>query len=140
MLNACYSVVQAEAIAAHIPYVIGMNEAIGDRAATTFALGFYRALGAGEPPEQAFLYGRTQIMLEGLPEGDRPVLFDQKKEQTAQQLQILLAQARQQVSDLDQELTNTKNRDRPQTILDELKEAEERDHSKTEAKRLLRLE
>ncbi len=47
VLNACYSEVQARAIAQHIPYVVGMNKAIGDRAAIDFAVGFYDALGAG---------------------------------------------------------------------------------------------
>lgn len=31
LLNACYSKVQAKAIARHVNYVIGMNQAIGDR-------------------------------------------------------------------------------------------------------------
>jgi hypothetical protein len=47
VLNGCYSAVQAKAIAQHIPYVIGMSEAIGDQAAIAFAVGFYDALGAG---------------------------------------------------------------------------------------------
>jgi hypothetical protein len=34
--------VQAEAIVKHIPYVIGMSKAIGDKAAIEFAVGFYR--------------------------------------------------------------------------------------------------
>ncbi|MFB2771241.1 hypothetical protein ACE1AT_18400 [Pelatocladus sp. BLCC-F211] len=33
ILNACYSKIQAEAIVKHIKYVIGMNQAIGDKAA-----------------------------------------------------------------------------------------------------------
>ena len=37
VLNGCYSEVQATAIAQHIPYVIGMNQAIGDKAAIAFA-------------------------------------------------------------------------------------------------------
>ena len=53
LLNACYSKQQAQAIAQHIPYVIGMNQAIGDRAAIEFAVGFYDALGAGKPVESA---------------------------------------------------------------------------------------
>jgi hypothetical protein len=46
LLNACYSQVQATAIAQHIDFTIGMNKAIGDTAAITFAVGFYDALGA----------------------------------------------------------------------------------------------
>lgn len=44
VLNACYSEEQASAIAQHIDYVIGMNAAIGDKAALEFAVGFYDAL------------------------------------------------------------------------------------------------
>ena len=33
VLNACYSVDQAEAITQHIPYVVSMNDAIGDKIA-----------------------------------------------------------------------------------------------------------
>jgi CHAT domain-containing protein len=40
ILNACYSKFQAEAIAQYVNYVIGMSEAIGDRAAIEFAVGF----------------------------------------------------------------------------------------------------
>jgi hypothetical protein len=42
VMNACYSEIQAEAIAQHIPFVIGMNDAIGDKAAIAFAVGFIR--------------------------------------------------------------------------------------------------
>jgi len=45
LLNACYSEPQAKAIVEHIPFVIGMNQSIGDQAAIAFAVGFYKALG-----------------------------------------------------------------------------------------------
>ena len=45
VLNACYSEIQAEVIAKHIPYVIGMKKAIGDTAAIEFSVAFYDALG-----------------------------------------------------------------------------------------------
>ena len=51
ILNACYSDVQAEAIAKHIPYVIGMKAAVSDDASIAFAIGFYDALGAGIPED-----------------------------------------------------------------------------------------
>ncbi|MEH2106153.1 CHAT domain-containing protein [Nostoc sp.] len=41
VLNACYSEIQASAIAQHINYVVGMNSKIGDDAAIKFAVGFY---------------------------------------------------------------------------------------------------
>ncbi|WP_236739242.1 CHAT domain-containing protein [[Phormidium ambiguum] IAM M-71] len=74
VLNACYSEVQAEAIAKHIPYVIGMNKAIGDRAAIKFAVGFYDALGAGESIEFAYQIGCNTIRLAGITENLTPKL------------------------------------------------------------------
>ena len=41
VLNACYSEAQADAIAGHIDFVVGMKKAIGDEAAIKFAVGFY---------------------------------------------------------------------------------------------------
>jgi hypothetical protein len=73
LLNACYSENQAEAIALHIDYVIGMNNQIGDGAAIEFAVGFYDALAgydsqydAGTPIEFAFNIACNAIQLEGL--------------------------------------------------------------------------
>ena len=74
VLNACYSQKQAEAIAQHIPYVIGMNRAVGDKAARVFAVGFYEALGAGRDIEIAFKLACNRIALEGIPEDLTPVL------------------------------------------------------------------
>lgn len=66
VLNACYSEVQAKAIAQHIPYVIGMNAAIGDRAAIEFAISFYDALGAGREIPFAYKLGCNAIQLDGI--------------------------------------------------------------------------
>ena len=74
VLNACYSEFQAEAIAQHIDYVIGMNQAIGDRAAIEFSVGFYTALGAGESIEFAYELGCNAIHLAGGDERLTPIL------------------------------------------------------------------
>jgi hypothetical protein len=74
VLNACYSEVQAEAIVRHIPYVIGMNKAIGDKAAIAFAVGFYDALGAGESVEFAYELGCNAIRLASIAEHLTPKL------------------------------------------------------------------
>jgi len=79
LLNACYSEAQARAIANHIDYVIGMNEAIGDKSAIAFAVGFYQALGAGRSIEDAYKLGCAQIRLENAPEFCIPVLIKGKK-------------------------------------------------------------
>ncbi len=47
VLNACYSENQAEAVARHIDFVVGMDGAVEDRAALAYAVAFYDALGAG---------------------------------------------------------------------------------------------
>jgi hypothetical protein len=74
VLNACYSEAQAEAIYQHVDCVVGMNQAIGDRAAIAFAKGFYDALGAGRTFEDAFGFGRNAIDLEEIPEALTPVI------------------------------------------------------------------
>jgi hypothetical protein len=74
VLNACFSNDHAEAIAQHIDYVIGMNRAIGDKAAITFAVGFYAAIVAGRSYECAFELGCNAIDLKGIPEHQTPVL------------------------------------------------------------------
>jgi hypothetical protein len=65
VLNACYSQVQAAAIAAHIPCVIGMSDAIGDNMAQQFTAAFYRALADGSDLHSAFGQGALQIELHG---------------------------------------------------------------------------
>ncbi|MFZ4641672.1 MAG: CHAT domain-containing protein, partial [Nodosilinea sp.] len=75
LLNACYSEVQGQAIAQHIPYVIGMKQAIGDTAAREFAVGFYNALGAGRDIEFAFKYACSSIQMAGIAEHLTPVLY-----------------------------------------------------------------
>jgi tetratricopeptide (TPR) repeat protein len=75
VLNGCYSEVQAQVIAQHISYVIGMNKVIGDKAAITFAVGFYDALGAGRDVEFAFKLGCAAIRLEGIAEYLTPILI-----------------------------------------------------------------
>jgi hypothetical protein len=75
VLNACYSERQASAIAQHIPYVIGMNQAIGDLAAIEFAIGFYDALGAGESIERAYKSGCVAIRLAGISEHLTPTIM-----------------------------------------------------------------
>ncbi len=75
LLNACYSEFQAKAIAQHIDYVIGMSQAIGDRAAIEFAVGFYDALGAGRTFEDAYKLGCIAIRMAGVPEHLTPKLL-----------------------------------------------------------------
>jgi uncharacterized repeat protein (TIGR01451 family) len=75
VLNACYSATQAHAIAESIDYVIGMSDALDDRAAIAFAVGFYQALGAGSSFDEAYKLGCIQIGLRGLPGEPTPKLL-----------------------------------------------------------------
>lgn len=90
VLNGCYSEAQAKAVAQHIPYVIGMSQAIGDKAAIELAVGFYDALAAGCSIEEAFGFGRNAIQLAGIPEHLTPVLFrkeEASKDRSSQKLE-----------------------------------------------------
>lgn len=75
VLNACYSAVQAKAIARHIPYVIGMSREVADLAAISFSIGFYQALGAGRSIEQAFNLGVALIRMQGIPDNLVPQML-----------------------------------------------------------------
>jgi CHAT domain len=77
VLNACYSITQTNAISQHISYVIGMDKAVGDRAAIAFAVGFYQAIGAGKTVEEAYKLGTVQIRLQGILEHSIPKLITQ---------------------------------------------------------------
>jgi hypothetical protein len=75
LLNACYSEHQAKAIAQHIDYVVGMSQAIGDKAAIEFAIGFYDALLARKNVEIAYKFGRNAIQIASIPEHLTPQLL-----------------------------------------------------------------
>ncbi len=75
ILNSCYSASQAQEIAKHIPYVIGMKSSVNDKAAIAFAVGFYTALGAGRDIPFAYKWGTVAIKMEGVSGSDIPVLL-----------------------------------------------------------------
>ena len=78
ILNGCYSGIQVEEITKHVPYVIGVKQAISDTAAVEFAVGFYDALGAGFSVEFAYQSGCTAIQLTGISEQLMPCLHQGK--------------------------------------------------------------
>ncbi|NEO54353.1 MAG: CHAT domain-containing protein [Okeania sp. SIO3B5] len=82
VLNACYSEVQAKAIARHIPSVVGMKKAISDRAAIEFAIGFYDGLGAGKTAEFAYELGCNSIEIAGIPGNLIPQLLKKNSQGT----------------------------------------------------------
>ena len=84
VLNACYSKVQARAIAREIECVVGMSKAITDVAAINFSASFYQALAYGESVRAAFELGCLQINMEGLGEEDTPKLKTKRGVDAAQ--------------------------------------------------------
>ncbi|WP_414583336.1 GUN4 domain-containing protein [Scytonema sp. PCC 10023] len=83
VLNACYSKYQAQEIAQHINYVVGMSQAIQDKAAIEFAVGFYDALGAGRNYEFAYKLGCNVILMAGIAQNFTPQLL--KKDSPAEE-------------------------------------------------------
>lgn len=79
ILNACYSLDQAQAIAQYVPFVIGTNQEVADNKAITFTRGFYTTCFAGMPYDQAFMAGKAQILMEGLPAGAEIILLKDGK-------------------------------------------------------------
>lgn len=75
LLNACYSEIQAKAIAESVEIVIGIPHQINDIAAREFSLGFYDALGAGKTFEFAYKLGCNAIKMLGKQEHLLPVLI-----------------------------------------------------------------
>ena len=84
LLNACYSEVQAAAIYQHVDCVIGMNQAVGDRTAIKFAVGFYDALGAGRAYDIAYKFGCSAIDFEDVVESLTPVLMARQSGRAAE--------------------------------------------------------
>jgi hypothetical protein len=74
VLNACYTESQAEAIAEHIEWVVGMSKEITDASAIEFAGSFYRALGYGYSVRNAFELSCNHLALTGLGEQATPKL------------------------------------------------------------------
>jgi hypothetical protein len=83
VLNACYTEIQANAIAEHIDYVVGMNTKIGDDAAIKFAVGFYDEIFAGWSYEDAYSGGCNAIALQGISEENTPVFKNLKNKHKA---------------------------------------------------------
>jgi hypothetical protein len=78
VLNACCTEPLAESVADIVGCAIGMNTAIGDKAAIVFAASFYRAVGFGRSIQEAFDQGKLALLMEGISEDKTPKLFTQK--------------------------------------------------------------
>lgn len=89
VLDACYSVGQAQALVAHVDCVVGMDGAICDTAALGFAVGFYGGLGERESVAAAFK--RALAVLEHRGDDSGPQL---KVRDGIDATQLMLADAR----------------------------------------------
>lgn len=74
VLNACYSSAQAKVISENIDCTIGMNDAVSDEAAITFAASFYRAIGFGRSVKQAYEQSKAALLLAGIEENETPII------------------------------------------------------------------
>jgi len=74
ILNACWSINQAQAIAQEIGCVIGMKQDISDHASISFSRGFYQAIGNGRNLNDAFELGKIEIDLANLGEEQIPLI------------------------------------------------------------------
>ena len=76
LLNACYSENQAHALLAHVDFVVGMNDAIGDDAAIAYSIGFYQAIFNGESVPTAHKLGCAQIQMTNEGQHQIPTLLE----------------------------------------------------------------
>lgn len=74
VLCACYTEIQAQAIAEYVDCVVGISGSIDDVTAIEFVRAFYDSVGAGESYERAFSMGRLAI-LDHVSEQLMPVLL-----------------------------------------------------------------
>src|ERR1700693_6010481 len=74
LLNVCFSmlVIQRRLFASSIPFTIAMDTPITDDVAIAFSSGFYDALGAGHPIDDAFAEGIFSIKSEISPYAQLP--------------------------------------------------------------------
>jgi hypothetical protein len=74
VLNACYSEELGSAINMTVPFVVGMETAVEDEAAISFAVAFYDVLGSGGNYERAFRLAANALELEDKLAAANPVL------------------------------------------------------------------
>lgn len=74
VLNACFSLPQAKAIAKAVGCAIGTRRKISDEAAITFGAAFYRAIASGESVQSAFDEAKLALAMQHFSERDCPDL------------------------------------------------------------------
>ena len=79
VLNACFSMEQADSISQSVSYVIGMPNEVSDNAALCFATGFYGALASGKNIEEAYRIGSGCMLVSGVPEDLLPSILPENE-------------------------------------------------------------
>jgi TPR repeat protein len=74
VLNACFSLPQARAIAEEVGCAIGTSDAISDPAAITFSASFYSAIAFGKSVEAAFEQARSALKMHSHEDSECPHL------------------------------------------------------------------
>lgn len=64
IFDACYSADQSEAIAQHVPYVIGLENSVLQNASLEFSIGFYLGLAEGYDIDFCYKLGKNKALLE----------------------------------------------------------------------------
>jgi hypothetical protein len=75
VLNACFTEEQAQAIAAHIPCVVGMRSRVLDGTAVRFAAGFYEGIAHARSVRASFELGRNRLIMHRHADADVPRLI-----------------------------------------------------------------
>jgi hypothetical protein len=74
VLNACFTDEQAQAIASHVPFVVGMRGRVLDDTAIRFAAGFYQGIAHARTARDAFDLGCNRLELHRHADADVPRL------------------------------------------------------------------
>jgi hypothetical protein len=67
VLNACFTMTQAQSLSEVIDYSVGAGKGIGDKEGVAFAGAFYRALGFGKSVKAAFESAKAELALTRMP-------------------------------------------------------------------------
>jgi len=75
VLSRCYDQAQGEAIAQHIPFVVGLSAQLTNEIAVEFAVNFYNMLESGRAVELAYKFGCSALQMAGVSEAMTPLFL-----------------------------------------------------------------
>jgi hypothetical protein len=77
-LDACHSHTQAQVLSQEIDYLIGMNDFISEKTATTFSTSFYASLASNKSIQESFEQAKVILEVKHAHEKEIPLLFQKK--------------------------------------------------------------